>query len=101
MKKYGINNDRFDFVLEYEDVKKFPIKTLRNNQKYCDIFIGPIPHKINGLEDCKSLITHIQNNQSEYPKLTKLMSSDNLKITKASFEEALLNSQLMKKIINK
>lgn len=100
LKKYGISKDRFEFVLEYDDVKNFPMNTLRYNSKYCDIFAGPMPHKTNGMGDCSSILAEIQNHQSEYPKLTKLIASGDLKITKNSFEEALLNSQLMKSIIN-
>ena len=100
LKKYNIDKDRFEFVLEYKDAKNFPMNTLRFNSKYCDIFAGPIPHKTNGMGDCSSILAEIQNNQSEYPKLTKLMSSGELKITKNSFEDALLKSQLMKNFIN-
>lgn len=49
LKKYGISKDRFEFILEYDDVKNFPMNTLRYNSKYCDIFAGPMPHKTNGM----------------------------------------------------
>lgn len=99
IKKYGISKERFDFVLEYDEAKNYPMNTLRYNSKYCDIFIGPIPHKTTGMGECSSIIAEIEKNQSEYPKLTKLIASDELKITKNSFEEALLKSQLMKNIV--
>lgn len=100
LKKHGISKDRFEFILEYDDVKNYPMNTLRYNSKYCDIFAGPMPHKTNGMGDCSSILAEIQNHQSEYPKLTKLIASGELKITKNSFEEALLNSQLMNNIVN-
>ena len=99
LKKYNISKERFEFVLDYNDAKNFPMDTLRFNSKYCDIFAGPMPHKTTGMGDCSSILAEIQNNQAEYPKLTKLISGRELKITKNSFEEALLNSQLMKNII--
>lgn len=100
LKKHSIKRDRVEFVLGYYEAQCYPMDTLRNNMKYCDIFIGPIPHCTNGMGDCNSIISKIENNQSEYPKLTRLMSSGELKITKNSFEEALLQSELFKNCLN-
>lgn len=100
VKKHGIDKDRFEFVLEYDEAQNYPMKSLRFNSKYSDIFVGPMPHKTKSMGDCSSIIAEIQNNQLDYPKLTKMVSNGELKITKTSFEEALLRSQLMKNCIN-
>lgn len=94
-KNFGIDEDRFEFVLNYEDSKNYPMESLRYNQKYSDIFIGPIPHKTNGMGDCSSILAKIKKNPGEYPKMTELKDSNGLKITKNSFEEALKKSQLL------
>ena len=93
-KSLGIDEDRFEFVLEYDDAKNYPMESLRYNQKYSDIFFGPISHKTSGMGDCSSIIAKIKNNPAEYPKMTELKDSNGLKITKHSFEQALLKSCL-------
>lgn len=100
IKKYKLDKNRFEFVLEYDEAKNYDMGNLRNNFKYSDVFVGPMPHKTQGMGDCSSIIAEIQNNQKEYPKLTKLLAGEELKITKSSFEAALLKSQLMNYCIN-
>ena len=100
IKAHNIDISRFEFILDYNEASIFPMNTLKNNPKYCDIFMGPIPHKTKGMGNCNSIISEIEHNKSEYPKLTKLIASNELKITKNSFEQALLNSVLYKEILN-
>lgn len=94
IKKYGLKEDRFEFVLDYDAAQNYNMEHLRFNNKYSDIFVGPMPHKTTGMGDCSSIITKIENNPSEYPKLGKMMNGSELKITKQSFEKVLLESQL-------
>ena len=98
IKKYHLDENKFEFVIDDESIKSYPMNSLRNNYKYSDIFIGPIPHKTTGMGDCSSIIAEIKNHQDEYPKLTELRDANVLKISKSSFDKAILNSELFKKI---
>lgn len=98
IRKHNLDEDRFEFVIDDESIKSYPMNSLKNNYKYSDIFIGPIPHKTTGMGDCSSIIAEIKNHQDEYPKLTELRDTNVLKISKSSFEKAILNSELYKKL---
>lgn len=100
LKKYHIPENKFEFVLDYNDAQNYPMDNLRFNQKYCDIFVGPMPHKTTGMGNCSSIIAKIKQNQSEYPKLTELKDSNGLKITKKSFENAIISSEIIKIVNN-
>lgn len=98
VRKYHLNEDKFEFVLEPDYIKNYPMDSLKNNYRYSDIFIGPIPHKTTGMGDTSSIIAKIKNNQDEYPKLTELKDANELKISKSSFEKAILGSEMLKNI---
>jgi hypothetical protein len=57
-----------------------------------------MPHKTTGMGDCSSIIANIKNHPEEYPKLTELRDATGLKISKQSFSDAILNSELLKNI---
>lgn len=94
IKKYKIDEKHFEFVLDYSDIKNYCMENLRYNNKYSDVFVGPIPHKTNSMGNCSSIIARMEASPLEFPKLTKLTNGNELKITKQSFEKALLGSQL-------
>ena len=98
IRKYHLNEDQFEFVIDEESIKGYPMNSLKNNYKYSDIFIGPIPHKTTGMGDCSSIIAEIKHHQDEYPKLTELRDANVLNISKSSFDKAILNSELYKKL---
>lgn len=98
VRNFKLDEDRFEFVLEESAIKNYPMDSLKNNYKYSDIFMGPMPHKTTGMGDCSSVIANIKNHPSEYPKLTELKDSGGLKISKKSFSEAIANSELLKNL---
>ena len=77
-------------------VAKSPNKTTgtaSTNQPICK-FVNRL--YINGIQAATingSIIAKIKNNPQEYPKLTELKDGNGLKITKKSFENALINSE--------
>lgn len=86
----GIDSKRFDLIISYEEVKRFPFNKLAYSDRYDYIFVGPMPHKVKGLEDEASIIAQIENNPDVYPELIRVLSqSGELKITKSSFKRAL------------
>lgn len=99
-KEYGIPNDKIDFELDYLRLKKYNFKKLHNSLVYSDIMVGPIPHKVSGLDGYRSFIGRIKTTPSEYPKLTVLDSNSGLKITKESFKNGLRFTRLYEYIKN-
>ena len=95
IKKFRLNENMFEFILN-ENVENYPMNSLKNNYRYSDIFVGPMPHKTKGMGDCSSIIAHIKNHQTEYPKLTELKDANCLKISAQSFRCAIETSELLK-----
>lgn len=82
--------ERFELVLNYEEVKQYSFTKLAHNNHYDYIMVGPLPHKVKGLEDESSIITQIEKNSDAYPPLIRVLNqSGELKITKSSFKRAL------------
>lgn len=85
-----IDVKRFELVINYEEVKSFSFKKLAYSNQYDYILVGPMPHKVKGLEDESSIIAQIENNPDIYPEIIRVMTqSGELKITKTSFRKAL------------
>ena len=58
-----------------------------------------MPHKIEGMGDTSSLITEIEKNPSEYPKLIKATSNGDLKFSITGFKNYILRTRFFEKII--
>jgi hypothetical protein len=95
LKEYDLNQDHIEHV-SYEDSQTYPWHKLKNSMVYTDVFIGPIPHKVTGIANYSSLLAMIESQPEDYPKLHRLESGNELKITKSNFTEALSNSELLK-----
>ncbi len=99
-KKYGISSNRFEFELDYKRLHNYDFGKLRNSLTYSDVLVGPLPHKTEGIEGFSSFLAMIDNNPGEFPKVTRLETSNELKITKESFKNGLLNSRLYNDLYN-
>lgn len=86
-KKHGFQKDRFEFLLEYEDAKKFNFKKTQWSPNYSLIMVGPMPHSGVSKEGFSSTIAALEN-QEGYPPVIRL-GMRSLKISKSSFENAL------------
>ena len=87
-KDFGIEKDRLEFFLEYDDAKKYDFGKMQYNEKYSCVLVGPMPHSGKSKADYSSIITSIENEEG-YPPVIRL-GLNSLKITKTSFREALL-----------
>ena len=86
----GIERERVDFELMPEKIKNnFNLK-----KYYTDILIGPMEHSIAGKGDFSSLISKLERDYANGvgPKVTRICDSNSLKISKSSFEKALLKT---------
>lgn len=89
IKKAGVKDEDVEIIDDYEKMTNIDFSFLKNSSKYSDVLIGPMPHKVKGIDGFSSLIALIENNPSEYPKLIKLETNGELKITKTSLDEAI------------
>lgn len=87
--KLGIDKKRFECVLNYGELQKYNYRKLQYSDNYRVILVGPIPHSAKEKGDSGSIISEMENHQEMYPRLVKLQSGTELKITKNSFKTAL------------
>ena len=99
-KNLGIREKKLEFELDYEKLTNYNFEKLRYTYSYSDILIGPMPHKVLGIEGFSSFLAMVEKNQEEFPKTIRLQSANELKITKESFKEALIKTRLYKDITN-
>ncbi len=86
-KKLGIDKNRFEFYLEYEDAKKFNFKKMQWQPSYSVVLVGPMPHSGVYKGDAGSIISAIETDEG-YPPVIRL-GRNSLKITKTDFKEKL------------
>lgn len=97
-KKLGIEKDRFELHLEYEDGKKFDFKKMQWQPSYSAVFVGPMPHSGMSKGEYDSVISAIETEEG-YPPVIRL-GKNALKITKSDFTEKL-TAQINKGIITR
>ena len=87
-KQLGIDKKRFEFCLDYEDVQKYDFRKMQYAPQYRVVLFGPTPHSGHGKGDSGSIIAEIEKSDA-YPRVERLMSGQELKITKSNFRETL------------
>lgn len=90
---YGMSLCEVDFV-SYNEICKYDFNQLIGTNKYCDVFIGPTPHKALKLAGSSSPHQFLINHEEYVPKVQQLRQKNgNLGISKTNFEDALLRSE--------
>lgn len=97
-KKLGVEDKNLEFI-DYNGAKHLNAERLKYSCEYSDIICGPVPHKIEGMGDTSSIITKIEHNPSEYPKLIKVTANDTLKFSISEFKESILKTRYFEEII--
>lgn len=87
-KKIGISKKRLLFFTNYNDTKSRNLDSMLWNPAYGAILFGPVPHSGHGKGDSSSIITMFEN-ANGYPKVERLLSGFELKITKSNFRMKL------------
>ena len=88
LKEYGLDKERIELQLGYDEAKSYSFKKLQYNSSYRLILIGPVPHSGVGKEDKSSIITQIETTDG-YPKVIRLSDGHGLKITKTCIKNAI------------
>lgn len=87
-KELGITKDRLIMELDYDKAEKFECKKLQYNPNNRLVLFGPIPHSTKGKGEYSSMINKMETNEG-YPKVVRIETSNDLKITKTSLRKAL------------
>lgn len=87
-KKLGLDKSRFEFCLDYKQIQKFDFRKMQYAPQYRLILFGPAPHSGHGKGDSGSIIAELEKSPA-YPKVERLISGNELKITKSNFRDML------------
>ena len=93
-KKYGIRDNRLEFEIDYTRLHNYNFGNLKNSMTYSDVLVGPLPHKVEGIDGFSSFLAMVETCPEEFPKVIKLEASNELKITKESFKKGILETRL-------
>ena len=84
----GIDKKRFEFCLDYEAIQKYNFRKLQYQPQYRLILFGPAPHSANEKGDSYSILSELERGEG-YPRVERLISGNELKITKSNFRNKL------------
>ncbi len=87
-KSLGIDKDRFEFYLDYEDGKKFEYSKLYYQSNYSLVMVGPMPHSSSGKGDYSSAIAAMEATEG-YPPVMRIEISGLRAISKSAFRMKL------------
>ena len=87
IKELGFDKNRFEFCLEYDEVKRFNFSKLFYKPENTLVLVGPMPHKTVGSGDYSSAIAAIEQKEGS-PNVIRC-GNNSLKITKQSIRDAL------------
>lgn len=87
-KKLGIDKSRFEFCLHYKQIQKYNFKKMQYALQYRVILFGPLPHSGYGKVGSGSILAEVEKS-SAYPRVERLVSGNELKITKSNFRDKL------------
>lgn len=87
--KLGIDKSRFEFYLDYDAIQKYNFRKLQYSDKYRLILVGPMPHSTTGKADSSSVIAEMEKCQDMYPRIIRMGSGNELKISKTGFRDVL------------
>lgn len=97
-KKLGVEEKNLVFENDYHKLKHYNTATLKDSFEYSDIIYGPVPHKLENMGDSYSLLAEIEREPNRYPRLTKAVANDKLKITITNFKRAITSTRYFESI---
>lgn len=100
LKKLGIDKNRVDMVLDYDDLKKFKWNDIQYSEKYSDVVFGACPHSVVGKGDYSSVISRMEH-EDGWPNPIRASANEALKFSQNSLFNALLETEFYKKELSK
>ena len=98
LKQLGVDPDRVDLILDYDDIQKYKWTALQYSDKYCDVIVGPMGHSAVGKGDYSSIIARMEQ-EDGWPNVIRAIANGELKISKNSLREALEKTLFVKKVL--
>lgn len=95
-KQLGLDKNRFELHLDYEDAKNFNFRKMQWQPTYSLLMVGPMPHSGSSKGDYGSIISALEAEEG-YPPVVRL-GSNGLKITKSDFKSKLEEMIHLRKI---
>lgn len=86
-KANGIDKNRLELVMDYDEIKHFDCRKMQWNESYCLVLAGPMPHSGAGKGDHGSILSALEQ-ETGYPPVIRL-GENGLKITKSTLKAAL------------
>lgn len=96
-KQLGLDKERFELYLNYEDAKTFDFRKMQWNPQYSLLMVGPMPHSGIGKGNHGSIISALES-EDGYPPIVRL-GSNGLKITKSDLKSKLIEMIEIGKIV--
>ena len=87
-KRLGLDKKRFEFCLDYKQIQKIDFRKMQYAPQYRLVLFGPVPHSGYGKGDSGSIIAELEKSPA-YPRVERMISGNELKITKSNFREML------------
>lgn len=87
-KQLGLDKKRFEFCLDYKELQKYDFRKMQYAPQYRVILFGPAPHSGYGKGDSGSILAEIEKSDA-YPRVERLVSGNELKISKSNFRDIL------------
>ena len=87
-KSMGLDKNRFEFCLDYKQIQKFDFRKMQYAPQYRLILFGPAPHSGHGKGDSGSIVAELEKSPA-YPRVERLISGNELKISKSNFRDML------------
>lgn len=87
IKELGLDKERFEFYLDYDDGISRKVKSWQWNTKISAILVGPMPHSGEAKGDYGSVISALEQ-EDGYPPVVRLGKND-LCISKSDFKDKL------------
>lgn len=89
-KCYGFKKDDFDYEVDYKKIVNYAGRC-NKLEKYSAVMLGACPHKVGNIGDWSSLIAKCKNEVNMPYAVDARSYSGELKVTKESFRNALID----------
>lgn len=100
LKKLGIDKNRVDMILDYDELKRFKWNDIQYSSKYSDVVFGACPHSVIGKGDYSSVISKMES-EDGWPNSIRASANEALKFSQNSLYNALLETEFYKKELSK
>lgn len=87
-KSLGLDKSRFEFCLDYVLIQTYNFKKMQYKPEYRVVLFGPSPHSGRGKGESGSIIAELEQSKA-YPRVVRMQSGRELKITKTNFRKTL------------